>query len=86
MNTSQIEFTMTGKSPSQTDALINLLHESNGEWVSMVQLGEQIGAWAVHSRVADARRMGCNIENRIEVRTLVSGEKKRFSFYRLLAP
>ena len=63
MNQSELTFNCSGRSPTQTDALINVLHEAGGEWVSMVSLGEAIGAWAVHSRAADARKMGLNIEN-----------------------
>lgn len=83
MNESQQSFLATGANLSQTDKLINVLHRMSPEWVSMVFLGEEIGGWAVHSRVADARKRGCHIENRTE-KDPITG--KRHSFYRLLAP
>ena len=50
-----------------------------GEWLSMTELGRAIGAWAVHSRVADCRRkFGMTIENKTEVNR-ESGQ--RFSYY-----
>ena len=53
-------------------------------WIPMPDLGRAIGAWAVHSRVADLRRplaeggFGMNIENR----KIVSAEGCTISFYR----
>ena len=83
MNTSQIEFTMTGKAPSQTDALINALHEADGAWVPLPTLVDIVGGYAIHSRANDARSRGVNIENKVEF-SQVTG--KRHSWYRLLAP
>jgi len=79
----QLEFNATGGAPTQTDALIAALHAANGEWVSLPDLVGAVGGYAIHSRAADARRMGVNIENKVEFSQLT---RKRHSWYRLLAP
>lgn len=83
MNESQIAFVTTGAAPSQTDKLISLLHEAEGAWVSLLTLEAATGSHCVHSRAADARKLGVNIENRVEFSPIT---KKRHSFYRLIAP
>jgi biotin operon repressor len=63
---------------SQNDLVLQLLHQNRGQWVSLPDLAEHMKGYAVHSRVANLRKMGSRIENRIEQR---DGVKK--SFYRL---
>lgn len=79
-NSSQIEFISTGGSPTQTDKLIACLHGANGAWVDLPTLVAFTGAYAVHSRAADARKMGVPVENRVEFDPVT---KKRMSWYRL---
>ena len=83
MNQSEIEFRSTGRSPSQTDSLISALHLADGQWVPLPTLVEYVGGFAIHSRAADGRRLGCNIENKVEYSPIT---KKRHSWYRLIAP
>ena len=83
MNESQIDFVETGGALSQTDKLINVLHHANNEWVSLPQLVEAVGGYAIHSRVSDARKLGCNIINRVEFSPITN---KRLSWYKLIAP
>lgn len=83
MNPAQLEFVSTGKAPTQTDRFIQALHEAEGEWVGLPYLADFIGGFAVHSRAADARKMGLNIENKVEYSPIT---RKRHSFYRLLSP
>jgi len=82
MNDLQATFLFTGGGISQTDKLIDRLQRSAGQWVSLPTLVGYTGAYAVHSRVSDARKRGCCIEQRTEV----AKDGVRHSFYRLLAP
>ena len=66
---------------SGTLKLLAFLTRHPDRWHSMHRLGRMIGAWAVHSRIAEVRRLldgEGKIENRQEVRN-----GKRLSFYRL---
>jgi len=83
VNQTEIAFREHGGAPTQTDALIAHLHAANGQWVGLPELVEVVGAFAIHSRAADARKAGINIENKVEFSPIT---KKRHSFYRLLAP
>ena len=83
MNAPQLSFESTGKSPNQTDELIRILHEAEGNWVPLPFLVDAMGCFCVHSRAADGRRLGCNIENKVEYSPIT---KKRHSWYRLIAP
>lgn len=74
---------MNTTSPSQTDTLINVLHEAEGSWVSLPELVSRGCGYAVATRVSNARKMGCRIENKIEY-SQISGMKH--SFYRMLPP
>lgn len=81
MNSSQAQFETDGKAPSQTSRFITALMEANGQFVGLPALVEAIGGFAVHSRAADARKMGYNIENH----TVLNRETgKRMSFYRVI--
>jgi acyl dehydratase len=70
----------TESGPTQTDRLAAILQERAGRWVSMTRIGRDIGAWAVHSRIADVRRRyGYTIINR---QRKIGGV--RHSFYKYL--
>lgn len=49
---------------SQCDAILLGLTARAGEWVPMPLLARLAGAYAVHSRVADLRRRGYQIDQR----------------------
>jgi hypothetical protein len=83
MNKTQMEFEAEGKAPSQTDRLIQVLHNANNRWVDLPTLVARVGGYAIHSRAADARKMGVNVEN-YTINNPYTG--KRESFYRLQAP
>jgi len=63
---------------TQNDTIAETLLARRGEWVPMTQLGRAAGCWAVHSRIADLRKRGMQIENRKEKR-----KGKVHSSYRL---
>ena len=81
MNTTQAQFrTADPVGHSQTDRLAAILLERAGCWVHMTRIGREIGAWAVHSRIADVRRKyGYTILNR---QKKIRGS--RHSFYKYL--
>ena len=83
MNQNQKTFWEEGGALSQTDRLINCLHAAENRWVDLPTLVAFVGGYAIHSRAADARKRGVNIENSV---TYDAGTGKRHSFYRLLAP
>ena len=61
--TSEREFRKSGGGLSQNARLKEIFHSRPGEWLEMVWLGKEIGAWAVHSRVAYLRKhSSMNIE------------------------
>lgn len=65
---------------SQCERILKRLKQATPlAWVSMVQLSAVSGAYAVHSRIADLRKRGHNIEQRCER----DGQAKH-SFYRLM--
>ena len=68
-----------GLGTSQCDRILARLEAAWGAWVSMPDLVKASGAYAVHSRVAELRSWGHNIEQRSER----DGRKVR-SFYRLV--
>jgi len=69
---------MSTKRLSQNDLVLQLLHRNKGQWVSLPDLAQHMGGYAVHSRVAELRKQGSRIENRIE-----PSDGKRHSYYRL---
>jgi hypothetical protein len=76
----ELEFRATAGGQSQAERLRELFLARPGEWISMTDLGRAIGAWAVHSRVADCRRkFGMLIENKTELNRETG---QRFSYYR----
>lgn len=81
MNTSQMQFVSEGGAPSQTDKLISALMQANGGWLDLPTLVAFTGSYVIHSRAADARKKGYNIENTTE-RDPLTGQ--RHSYYRIL--
>ncbi len=78
--TSERAFRASGGGRSQNEKLKRIFEGRPNEWLSMTWLGSQIGAWAVHSRVAFLRSAhGMNIESAVE-RDPTAG--KRISSYR----
>ena len=65
--------------PSQADKVIDVLESRQGEWVPMPELAKAMGGYAVHSRIAELRKRGHDIEHRNER----EGRVVR-SFYRLM--
>lgn len=88
MNVKQLEFKSGRGGTNQTLRILDLLMEMRGFWVPMPELAKEasptrcgIGV-AVHSRIADVRRMGFSVEHKNE---WVDGQCH--SFYRIdLAP
>ena len=62
---------------TQNQIVLNMLKRFRRKWVAMPTLAILAGAYAIHSRIADLRRAGWNIDNRVE------GIRPRKSFYRL---
>lgn len=75
----QREHAASGAGTSQCGAILARLDAAGGDWVPMPELAQASGAFAVHSRVAELRSWGHNIEQRSER----VGRKVR-SFYRLV--
>jgi hypothetical protein len=80
----ELEFRSANGGQTQNARLKALFESRPGEWMEMTDLGRQIGAWAVHSRVADLRRKhGMDIQ----CRTRVDQEtRQRLSSYCYLPP
>ena len=51
---------------SQADAILGQLKQRKGKWCSMPSLGRISGSYNVHSRIADLRKRGHQIEHRNE--------------------
>ena len=79
MNQPELAFRSTGGGMTQNEKLRRIFKAQPGVWHSMTRLGELIRAWAVHSRVADLRKLGMRIESR-SVRDTITGQ--RHSYYR----
>lgn len=81
MNIEQAEYTQDGgKAQSQTAKIARALRASKPNWIAMTDLWRASGAFAVHSRIADLRRLGMSIENKRETNGRIV-----HSFYRLLS-
>lgn len=78
MNTTQLEFTARAGGQSQCDRILERLQKSAGQWVSIVELHRVSGSYVIHSRIADLRKRGCQIEQRNEW-----SDGQCHSFYRL---
>ncbi len=66
--------------PSQSSVILDILIALRGRWVSMPDLATASGGYAVHSRIAELRKHGHVIENKVERRA----DGKRVSRYRLV--
>lgn len=67
MSASERQFRLSGGGRSQNQKLVEIFQAHPGEWLEMTDLGNQIGAWAVHSRVSFLRRKhGMTIECEVE--------------------
>lgn len=64
---------------SQNAAILALLRARAGQWVPMPELAAASGAYAVHSRIADLREDGHEIENQVD-----RSERPCRSSYRLV--
>lgn len=62
----QTEFALQTGPQSQATAILGVLVEHRGSWVSMPLLARLSGSLNVHSRVADLRKRGEQIEHRNE--------------------
>ena len=62
----QTQYTNAQLGVSQCDLILRELQSTPGRWVAMPTLCAVSGAYAVHSRVADLRKQGHNIEWRGE--------------------
>jgi biotin operon repressor len=64
---------------SQCGKVLRVLQLWGGCFVPLTHLAEAAGAYAIHSRIADLRRRGYSIENKVE-----RGERSQCkSWYRL---
>ncbi len=79
MNTTQTEFRAVAGGTSQRQRILDALEQAPDRWVAMTDLWRVSGAFAVHSRIADLRKLGHPIEHKNERPT--SGAIR--SFYRL---
>ena len=52
----QAEFHFDSAPASQAGRILAYMRARKGQWIPMVELGALVGAWAVHSRIADCRR------------------------------
>jgi hypothetical protein len=80
ISVNQLEYQASGSGESQTQKILAHLQANLGEWVAMPKLYEISGAMAVHSRIADLRKNGANIEQKNE---RPPGSRAIHSFYRL---
>lgn len=78
MNESQLEFQVSGVAKGQNALLLECLTLRRGQWVPLPLLVDIVGAYAIHSRASDLRRLGYNVENRRE-----RHDGQVHSFYRL---
>jgi len=84
MTQSELTFRSQYPPDTQNGRLAAILAKHPGEWLPMTDLGREIGAWAVHSRVADLRRLGMAIEHKNERRTNLWGVRSCHSYYRFV--
>jgi hypothetical protein len=64
----ELQFRSTAGGQTQNDRLRAIFLKRPGQWLPMTDLGREIGAWAVHSRVADLRsKYGMKIKTLISV-------------------
>lgn len=71
---------MTNSNPSQSDLILAVLTANRGEWCSMPELAMASHSCNIHSRIAELRKRGHEIENIIDHD---SSSNRKSSFYRL---
>lgn len=69
----------SGSGTSQCDLIMDVLIVEQGKWVGMPTLAHFSGAYAVHSRVAELRKRGHQIEQRSD-----RHGRRVLSYYRLV--
>lgn len=79
MNDQQLTFAIAGAGSSQTGLVLQRLQERAGQWVPMPELVEFCGGYAVHSRIADLRKLGYAIDNLVD-----RSSKPYRSYYRII--
>lgn len=75
----QSEHAASGAGTSQCGAILALLEAAGGDWVPMPNLAHDSGAFAVHSRVAELRKRGHEIEQQSK-----RDGRRVLSYYRLV--
>jgi hypothetical protein len=81
MSASEKLFRLSAGGVSQNQKLVEIFRAHPGEWLEMTDLGEKIGAWAVHSRVSFLRRKhGMQIECDVERSDESSKRLARYRF------
>ena len=76
MNQTEFQNTLP---PTQTNRCLQRLQKTPGDWVSLPDLYQASGSWAIHSRISDLRKRGHVIEQHSQV---VDGQVH--SSYRLI--
>jgi hypothetical protein len=76
--TTQLEFETDRAGETQNAKALALLMSTPGRWVGLPHFVEYGCGYAVHSRMADLRKLGYNIENKVD-----RSQKPYHSFYRL---
>lgn len=79
MNATESKFRLRGGGRSQCARIRAYLEARRGQWVPMTDLWRASGAFAVHSRIADLRKLGLSIDHADQP----SPDGPRLSFYRL---
>lgn len=72
----QLTFEQAALGNTQNARLLRIFRARPNEWIPMPELAELIGAYAVHSRVADLRT-----KHGMTIRTRTEGTQPRKSFY-----
>jgi len=68
---------------TQNARLMEIFRSRPNQWIPMPEIASEISAYAVHSRVADLRRLGWTVVNRQE---RPGGKGPRLSYYRYEPP
>lgn len=67
--------------PTQSQAILDRLQATPGEWVPMPELVALSGSYNIHTRIDELRHTrSVSIENRM---TRAPGERRKQSFYRV---
>ncbi len=66
-----------------TDRLLAFLRQHPDQWIDGMELARVAGCYGWRSRVADVRRLGHVVENRVRTLRAEGGEVRKVSEYRL---